>query len=125
MIAGIAHINLVVPADTLPAAHAFYGETLGLVSTPVPQLQRGRLAWFNIADSGQQVHVAFGRDVDFDGPAAKSSSRHPCFRLSDPAALLALQRRVWAHLQRGGEGAPSECDEPGGQNSGELNGGLD
>lgn len=120
MITGIAHINLTVPVGTLPAAHAFYGETLGFTSSPVPQLQRDRLVWFNIADSGQQVHVAFGREADFDGPVARSSSRHPCFRLQSPDALLELQRRIWAHFKSGGEGAPSECDEPGGQNSGKF-----
>lgn len=119
MIIGIAHINLVVPAGTLAAAHAFYGDTLGLTATPVPQLQRGRLAWFNVADSGQQVHVAFGRDADFDELAAKSS-RHPCFRVPGPEALRELQLRVWKHFQEGGEGSPRECDEPGGESSGEL-----
>lgn len=118
MITGLAHVNLIVPAGTLPAANAFYGMTLGLTAVPVPQLQRGRLAWFDIASSGQQVHVAFGRDVDFEGLAAKSS-RHPCFRVGSPEELLALQRRVWQHFQDGGDGAPKECDEPGGESSGE------
>ncbi len=119
MITGLAHVNLVVPQDTLAAAHAFYGDTLGLVSVPVPALQRGRLAWFNIADSGQQVHVAFGRPVDFDDHTAKSA-RHPCFRIAEPEALLALQRRIWKHFEGGGDGAPRECDVPGGQSSGRF-----
>ena len=72
LITGIAHVNLTVPAGTLEQANAFYGETLGLKARPVPQLQKGTLAWygltskcwriltdkdrFDIADSGQQVH---------------------------------------------------------------------
>jgi catechol 2,3-dioxygenase-like lactoylglutathione lyase family enzyme len=45
MIAGIAHVNLLVPPGTLDDANIFYGETLGLNPTPVPELQRGKLAW--------------------------------------------------------------------------------
>lgn len=119
MITGLAHVNLVVPAGTLDAVYAFYEKTLGLTSVPVPQLQRGRLAWFNIGSSGQQVHVAFGRNFDFEGLAA-TSTRHPCFRIAGPEELAALQHRVWQHFKAGGEGAPKACDEPGGENSGEM-----
>ena len=45
LISGIAHVNLTVPEGTLDQAHAFYGDTLGMKSRPVPQLQRGTLAW--------------------------------------------------------------------------------
>jgi hypothetical protein len=48
MITGIAHINLTVPAETLAQAEEFYGGTLQLQSTPVPELQRGTLAWYVI-----------------------------------------------------------------------------
>jgi hypothetical protein len=77
------------------------------------------LAWFDIASSGQQIHVAFGSDADFEALAAKSR-RHPCFKIDSPEKLLELQKRIWAHFQAGGEGAPRECDEPGAENSGEL-----
>ncbi|CAK7235088.1 hypothetical protein SBRCBS47491_009173 [Sporothrix bragantina] len=119
LISGIAHVNLVVPRDTLDAAHAFYGETLGFVSVPVPALQRGTLAWFNIGDGPhpQQVHIAFGREFDFTGEAT-SSSRHPCFQVPSAEALLALQKRVWAHHEAGGAGAPKACDQPGEESSG-------
>ena len=119
-ITGIAHVNLVVPRDTLDAAHAFYGETLGFTSVPVPALQRGSLAWFNIGSGPgphQQVHVAFGREFDFQGDAT-SSSRHPCFQLPSQEALQALQQRVWAHHQAGSSGAPKACDQPGEASSG-------
>lgn len=46
LISGIAHVNLTVPSGTLDQAHAFYGETLGLKSRPVPELQKGTLAWY-------------------------------------------------------------------------------
>lgn len=45
LISGIAHINLTVPSDTLDHAKAFYGETLGLTSRPVPAAQKNSLAW--------------------------------------------------------------------------------
>lgn len=45
MISGLAHVNLTVPAGTLDQANAFYGDTLGLTARPVPQLQKGTLAW--------------------------------------------------------------------------------
>lgn len=48
MISGLAHINLTVPKDTLAAATEFYGTTLGLTPRPVPSLQCGTLAWFDI-----------------------------------------------------------------------------
>ncbi|EFW99727.1 glyoxalase family protein [Grosmannia clavigera kw1407] len=118
MITGIAHVNIVVPPGTLDQAHAFYGDTLGFVSSPVPVLQRGSLAWFNIADSGQQVHVAFGKPGDFSDDAV-ASSRHPCFRLTGGRpALEALQQRVWQHFSAGSPGAPRACDEPGRTDSG-------
>lgn len=45
LITGLAHVNLTVPPGTLEQANAFYGDTLGLKSRPVPQLQKGTLAW--------------------------------------------------------------------------------
>ncbi|KAI0407130.1 hypothetical protein F4802DRAFT_612215 [Xylaria palmicola] len=114
MITGLHHINLVVPPDTLDDAAAFYGTTLGLTSRPVPALQKGTLLWFDIGTSGQQVHVAFGQPEDF----AFDSRRHPCFRVADGEQLLELQRKVHAHLERGGPGAPRTADRPGDENSG-------
>jgi hypothetical protein len=116
LITGIAHINLTIPPDTLHLANEFYGTTLGLSPRAVPHLQKGTLAWFDIADSGQQVHIAFGAPSDFEKP----SRRHPCFRLSSPTALLELRRRIWAHFERGGDAAPREADKPGEVDSGEL-----
>ncbi|KAI0477421.1 hypothetical protein GGR56DRAFT_637249 [Xylariaceae sp. FL0804] len=116
MITGLHHINLVVPPGTLDEASAFYGDTLGLTPRAVPVLQKGTLLWFDLGDSGQQVHVAPGRPADF----GEESSRHPCFRVGGGAdALLALRRRVHAHLERGGPGAPRAADAPGAESSGE------
>lgn len=112
LISGIAHINLVIPPGTLEQANTFYGETLGLTPRAVPAAQKGSLAWFDIATSGQQVHIAFGDN----GP---KSSRHPCFKVSSPEALLALRQKVWEHHQQGGDAAPQEADRPGAENSGE------
>lgn len=112
MITGLAHINLIVPEGSLPLANDFYGSTLGLTPRPVPQLQKDRLAWFDIGSSGQQVHIAHG-------PVEKDSSRHPCFKLESPEKLVELQRRVWRHFEQGNESAPKAADKPGEVNSGE------
>ncbi|KAK4458989.1 hypothetical protein QBC42DRAFT_349196 [Cladorrhinum samala] len=132
MITGIHHVNIVVPPGTLELAEEFYGKTLGLTSRPVPAAQVGRLAWFDIGSSGQQVHVAFGREGaagDFTEEARKAT-RHPCFKVGGLEELRELQERVWAHFKKGKGGrgedvgeeealaAPMECDEPGQQDSG-------
>ncbi|OJJ50700.1 hypothetical protein ASPZODRAFT_237799 [Penicilliopsis zonata CBS 506.65] len=112
MITALAHVNLLVPQGTLDQAHEFYADTLGLTSTPVPVLQRGTLAWFNITpDGSQQIHIAFGSNE----PTAQ---RHPCFRVESPEKLHQLQQRVWEHHLRGGSSAPLMADKPGVQNSG-------
>jgi hypothetical protein len=46
MISGIAHINLPIPQGTLEQAEEFYGTTLGLTSSPVPELQKGTILWY-------------------------------------------------------------------------------
>ncbi|KXL47050.1 hypothetical protein M433DRAFT_149312 [Acidomyces richmondensis BFW] len=111
MISGIAHVNLLVPPGTLAHAEEFYGGTLGFKSRPVPHLQKDSLRWFDIADSGQQIHIAFGTND-------MKSSRHPCFKIESPQALQKLQKRIYEHFERGGEAAPTEADKPGEQNSG-------
>ncbi|KAJ9292769.1 hypothetical protein DTO271G3_8468 [Paecilomyces variotii] len=112
MITALAHVNLLVPPGTLDQANEFYAGTLGLISTPVPQLQKGTLAWFNILpDGSQQVHIAFGTNEP-------NSSRHPCFRVGSLEALQQLQKRVWEHHVRGGSAAPLAVDKPGEKDSG-------
>jgi hypothetical protein len=51
--------------------------------------------------------------------ADKTARRHPCFKLASPAALQELQARIWAHFEKGGEGAPLQADKPGDVNSGQ------
>ncbi|KAK7885194.1 hypothetical protein LTR67_010685 [Exophiala xenobiotica] len=109
MISGLAHVNLTVPSGTLEQANEFYGTTLGLTSRPVPELQRGTLAWFDIGTSSQEVHIAFGAATDFGPP----SSRHPCFKLESPEKLIQLRQRIWDHFVRGGAAAPQAADRPG------------
>lgn len=46
MISGIAHINLSIPRDTLEQAEEFYGTTLGLTPSPVPEFQKGTILWY-------------------------------------------------------------------------------
>lgn len=117
MISGIHHINLTVPPSTLPAASAFYAATLGLTPLPVPSAQSTTLLWFAIGTSGQQVHIAIGRDTDFSSPI---SSRHACFRVESVEALEQLRERIWGHFEQGGEGAPREADKPGEKASGAV-----
>ncbi|KAK5126476.1 hypothetical protein LTR85_010712 [Meristemomyces frigidus] len=111
MISGIAHVNMLVPPGTLEHAETFYGQTLGLKSRPVPKMQKDSLRWFDIGDSGQQIHIAFGPNVE-------KSSRHPCFKLESQDALLQLRQKIWEHHEQGGEAAPKEADKPGQTDSG-------
>lgn len=46
MITGIAHVNLTVTPGTLEYAEDFYATTLGLISSPVPELQKGTILWY-------------------------------------------------------------------------------
>jgi len=63
--------------------------------------------------NGQQVHIALGSNEP-------ESSRHPCFRVESPDALMELQKRVWDHYERREDNAaaPRSADEPGRENSG-------
>jgi hypothetical protein len=54
-----------------------------------------------------QVHIAFGQNSE------PKSSRHPCFKIESPEALLSLRQRIWDHHQRGDASAPREADKPG------------
>ena len=69
---------------------------------------------FDIGSSGQQVHVALGQNTE------QKSSRHPCFKIGSPEALLELRQKVWDHHKRGDESAPQEADRPGQADSGRL-----
>jgi hypothetical protein len=115
LITGLAHVNITIPTGTLPLAKHFYSNILGLTSVPVPQAQTADLAWFNIGTSGQQIHISHQKhDQD---TIHERSSRHPCFKLAGPEALLALQRRILGELEKGGDGAPMAVDGLG-QSSG-------
>ncbi|KAH8671127.1 hypothetical protein BX600DRAFT_458378 [Xylariales sp. PMI_506] len=111
LITGIAHVNLSIPPGTLHLAKSFYGETLGLTPRDVPAAQVAELAWFDIGDSGQQVHISYQKHAQ--DTTVPTSSRHPCFHIPSPEALLALQRRIGAHLERGGDDAPMAVDKVG------------
>ncbi|KAL1863861.1 hypothetical protein Daus18300_008010 [Diaporthe australafricana] len=111
LITGLHHINLTVPHGTLDQAKSFYSATLGLTARPVPAAQTHELAWFDIGASGQQVHVSLPKHDNDAIPG--DASRHPCFRVGSPEALLTLQERVHAHWTRGGDDAPAAADAPG------------
>lgn len=85
------------------------------------------LAWFEIGDSGQEVHIApdyngsngnVKGEGGEEGGKAKWSSRHPCFRVGSPELLEELRVRIWRHFEQGGEAAPLEADRPGATASG-------
>lgn len=42
---GLQHVNLSVPAGSLPLAQEFYGKVLGLANDTVPHLQKDVLLW--------------------------------------------------------------------------------
>ncbi|KAN0096614.1 hypothetical protein V8E51_015419 [Hyaloscypha variabilis] len=114
MIAGLAHVNLLVPPGTFDQAEAFYAGTLGMTRVAVPAMQKDTLAWFDITPGGKEVHIAFGTNED------QKSPRHPCFKLESPEALLKLQSRVWEHFDStDAKGKPMEADKPGERDSGE------
>jgi len=121
-ITGFAHVNLTIPEGTLHLAHEFYGNTLGLTSVPVPKLQLGTLAWFDLTPGGQQVHVSFERGSEKGGVVEKAngqvhphSSRHPCFKIGTAEDLEKLKTKIWEHFKVEGESEsrPLEADQPG------------
>jgi hypothetical protein len=69
---------------------------------------------FDITPNGQQVHVAFGPNLE------PKSRRHPCFKVESEAALRKLQTQIWEHHVKGDKAAPLEADQPGEVNSGML-----
>ncbi|KAJ6051853.1 uncharacterized protein N7446_006490 [Penicillium canescens] len=111
MISGIAHVNITIPKDTLHHAQEFYGTTLGLISAPVPELQKGTILWFNLGSSGQQIHVTIGS-------TDPTSTRHPCFKLDSREELDEIKTSIYEHHIRGGPAAPLAADKPGEQDSG-------
>ncbi|KAK8853062.1 hypothetical protein IAR55_003763 [Kwoniella newhampshirensis] len=115
LISGIAHVNLTVPQGSLHLADAFYRDTLGLQKAPVPQAQRDILAWYNMP-GGQQIHISHPNNTS--ELLTDTSRQHPCFKIPSPDALSELQKRIWDHYKKGGEGAPKDADEPGAENSG-------
>ena len=56
MISGIAHVNILVPPGSLDKAVSFYSGTLGLSSRPVPELQKGTLAWYVWSKGRREQH---------------------------------------------------------------------
>jgi catechol 2,3-dioxygenase-like lactoylglutathione lyase family enzyme len=114
LILSIAHVNLSVPPGTLDQAKTFYTSTLGFTARPVPPAQVESVAWFDIASSGQQIHISYpegpAKASDTNNPAA---SRHPCFKLASRDALVAVQQRILNHIARGGPDAPMACDAVG------------
>lgn len=110
-ITGLHHVNITVPDNTLELAKSFYAETLGLTLRPVPAAQVHELIWLDIGSSGQQVHISLPKH---DGDTAPlDSSRHPCFKVGSPEALLELQKRIYGHWLRGGDDAPLAADKIG------------
>ncbi|KAG9228836.1 putative glyoxalase family protein [Amylocarpus encephaloides] len=112
-IAGLAHVNLIVPVGTLEQADQFYAGVSGLTKVEAPVLQRDRLSWFDITPNGQQIHIAASSAL-----VEPRSHRHPCFKIGSLEEMLALQKKVYEHQVAGGNAAVLEADKPGGENSG-------
>ncbi|KZT59598.1 putative glyoxalase family protein [Calocera cornea HHB12733] len=114
-IGGYAHVNLTVPAGTLPIANEFYEGVLNFRVIPVPSLQKDTLAWYDVG-GGQQLHVSHPKDATF--PIDPISSRHPCFKVLSMELLNELRERIWAFKQEGKASAPLDADAPGMVDSG-------
>ena len=120
LISGLAHVNLLVPPQTLHLAEQFYAGTLGLTQTTVPPSKKAILAWFNIGSSGQQIHITSQHHLDEAQTKAQvESPRHPCFKISSEDKLDRLQDLVWQMYQKGEEGAPLHCDKQAENSSGQ------
>ena len=68
---------------------------------------------FDIGTSGQQIHIAFGANEP-------DASRHPCFGIESPDAMIELQKKIWEHHARKDASAPMAADQPGQANSGKC-----
>ncbi|KAK5070496.1 hypothetical protein LTR64_000167 [Lithohypha guttulata] len=120
LVIGWDHVNFLVQPHTLHLARAFYYGVLGLEPTPVPESKKAHLMWFNIGNSGQQLHVTSEHDFSQAQLKAQSESpRHPCFKVPSQEKLDILQRRLWELYEDGEEGAPMQCDRPGADNGGQ------
>lgn len=76
--------------------------------------------WFNIANSGQQLHVTSEHNLNSTQMKAQSESpRHPCFKVPSEEKLLVLQQRLWDLYDQRDVGAPVQCDKPGADNGGQ------
>lgn len=112
-ITGLHHVNLLVPPQTLPLAYSFYAGLLGLRPAQVPASCKSYLAWFDIGNSGQQIHISSQHHLTQAQLRAQSeSARHPCFKIGCEENLDAMQRKIWELYEKGGEGAPMYCDQP-------------
>ncbi|KAJ5634107.1 hypothetical protein N7528_001949 [Penicillium herquei] len=94
MITGIAHVNITVHPGTLNDAQEFYSTILGLTPSPVPELQKGTILWFDIGSSGQQIHIT-------EGPTDPEHRRHPCFKLGTQDELETLKKAIHDHHIKG------------------------
>jgi hypothetical protein len=93
------HVQLAAPPSAEAAARRFFGEVLGLVELPKPEVlaKRGG-CWFQLG--GQELHI--GIEADFK-PAKKA---HVAMRVADPSALAGLRARLVA------VGAPIKEGDP-------------
>lgn len=119
LISGLDHVNLLVPPHTLNLAKAFYTGVLGLGQAQVPKSKQAHLAWFNIGNSGQQIHITSEHHLSQAQMKAQAESpRHPCFKILTEEKLDKVHKLIWQLYENGGEGAPVHCDEPGLDNAG-------
>ncbi|KZO99035.1 putative glyoxalase family protein [Calocera viscosa TUFC12733] len=114
-IGGFAHVNLTVPAGTLPIAREFYEGVLDMKPIPVPSGQRDTLAWYDCGN-GQQIHISHPKDAVF--PIDPISSRHPCFKVLSFDKLNELREKIYNYKLEGKVSAPLDADPPGQQDSG-------
>jgi catechol 2,3-dioxygenase-like lactoylglutathione lyase family enzyme len=80
MIVGIDHVQITVPAHSVPAARIFYCGLLGLPEVEKPDVLRGRGGfWLQVGDL--QVHVATEEGVE-----RRATKAHVAYAVRDLAA---------------------------------------
>ncbi|KAL7410161.1 hypothetical protein BDY24DRAFT_418283 [Mrakia frigida] len=113
MISALQHVNLTVGhqgwegQDPLELADKFYGDILGLKVDPVPDTMVGKLRWFRIGDTSQQIHISL--EPVPDTLVLRPQTRgHPCFVL--PYTTLTALRTKLAEFASSGH--PGACSAP-------------
>jgi catechol 2,3-dioxygenase-like lactoylglutathione lyase family enzyme len=80
----IQHVSIPIPGGSVEKGREFYGDTLGLEQKPTPPaLDGSRIVWFNLGDTGHELHL-FTEEDD-----VRSGGQHFCMQVDDIEAWRA------------------------------------